>query len=118
MIRVKRVYETPGRDDGVRYLIERLWPRGFRKEDLRMDAWLKEAAPSDALRRWFGHDPRKWTAFQRRYFTELSHRREAWQPILEAARRGRVTLLYSASDTEHNNAVALQRFVGRKLKSK
>ncbi len=111
MIRVKRVYDPPGPEDGKRYLVERLWPRGLRKEEVRMDGWLREVAPSDGLRRWFGHDPRKWEAFKRRYFAELEAHPEAWRPLLEAAQRGNVTLLYSARDTAHNNAVALQEFL-------
>lgn len=111
MIRLKRVYEKPERTDGARFLVERLWPRGIRKADLRMDGWLKEAGPSDPLRRWFSHDPRKWALFQRKYFAELESRTNAWEPILKAARHGPVTLLYSAHDEEHNNAVALKWFL-------
>jgi uncharacterized protein YeaO (DUF488 family) len=115
MIRVKRVYEPPDASDGARFLVERLWPRGLTREALRLDGWLKEVAPSHALRRWFGHDPAKWDEFQRRYRAELDERPEAWRPLLEAARRGDVTLLFSARDAEHNNAVALQRYLAEKL---
>ena len=108
MITIKRVYDRPEPSDGTRFLVERLWPRGVKKDTLRLDGWLKEVAPSDALRRWFGHDPAKWQEFQRRYGAELESKPEAWQPILKAARRGDVTLLYSAQDKEHNNAVALK----------
>lgn len=111
MIQVKRVYDHPEPTDGARFLVERLWPRGVKKTALPLTGWLKEVAPSDTLRRWFGHDPAKWEAFQRRYFTELDSRPEACHAILEAAHRGRVTLLYSARDTEHNNAVALKTYV-------
>lgn len=114
-IQLKRVYEEPGRQDGVRFLIERLWPRGVRKADLATDGWLKEAGPSTQLRKWFSHDPKKWDEFQRRYFAELDTRPEAWQPILEKDERGTVTLLYSSHDTEHNNAVALKRYLEAKL---
>lgn len=110
MITIKRVYDRPEPTDGTRFLVERLWPRGMKKDTLRLDGWLKEVAPSDALRRWFGHDPAKWQEFQRRYFAELDSKPEAWQPILKAAQRGNVTLLYSARDTEHNNAVALKAY--------
>src|SRR5512135_687127 len=103
MIQTKRVYEPASPHDGTRYLVERLWPRGMKKEALKMDGWLKEVAPSDELRRWFSHDPAKWAEFQRRYNAELNRQREAWTPIVQAARRGRVTLLYSARDEEHNN---------------
>ncbi|MFZ0927803.1 MAG: DUF488 domain-containing protein [Syntrophobacteraceae bacterium] len=111
MIKVKRVYEPSDSGDGTRFLVERLWPRGMKKESLHMEAWLKDVAPSDALRRWFGHDPAKWIEFERRYFAELDSRPEALQPIIEAANRGDVTLLYSAHDTEHNNAVALKKYI-------
>jgi uncharacterized protein YeaO (DUF488 family) len=83
----------------------------MKKESLHMKAWLKDVAPSDDLRRWFGHDPDKWTEFERRYFAELDARSEALQPIIEAAGQGAVTLLYSAHDTEHNNAVALKEYM-------
>jgi|SRR5579863_7534024 len=115
MIQLKRVYEKAGARDGARFLVERLWPRGVRKADLHMDAWQKEAAPSDQLRKWFSHDPGKWPDFKRRYFAELKTRPKAWQPIVGAAKRGTVTLLYSSHDAEHNNAVALKSFLDRKL---
>ncbi len=114
MITLKRAYDPVSRTDGTRFLVERLWPRGVSKAKLRVHAWLKEVGPSTELRKWFGHDPEKWTEFRRRYFRELRSRREAWQPILSAARRGTVTLVYSSHDTEHNNAVALQEFLRRK----
>jgi uncharacterized protein YeaO (DUF488 family) len=107
----KRVYEAPGPEDGARFLVERLWPRGLKKEALQAEGWPKDVAPSGALRRWFGHDPAKWVEFERRYFAELDGRPEALEPLLEAARRGRVTLLYSARDREHNNAVALREYL-------
>ena len=113
MLRTKRVYEPAARGDGARFLVERLWPRGMKKEALAMKAWLKDLAPSDGLRRWFAHDPAKWGEFRRRYFAELKGRDEALRPILEALERGNATLLYSAHDTEHNNAVALKAYVER-----
>lgn len=116
MIRVKRVYEPQEPDDGARFLVDRLWPRGVKKEALRLDGWLKDAAPGDALRRWFGHDPARWDEFQRRYRDELDGRPEAWRIIVEAARRGDVTLLFSARDAEHNNAVALKAYLDARLK--
>jgi uncharacterized protein YeaO (DUF488 family) len=115
VIRLKRVYEEETPDDGTRYLVERLWPRGVKKESLHIEGWLKEAGPSTELRKWFSHDPEKWSEFRRRYFAELDHEAEAWAPIREAARRGTVTLLYSSHDTEHNNAVALKEYVERKM---
>ncbi|GKT07561.1 DUF488 domain-containing protein [Desulforhabdus sp. TSK] len=111
MIRVKRVYESPAAGDGTVFLVERLWPRGMKKELLHMNGWLKDVAPSDGLRRWFGHDPGKWKEFKERYFAELEGNPEALQPIHEAAERGDVTLLYSARDTEHNNAIALMEYL-------
>lgn len=116
MIKLKRAYESATADDGTRYLVERLWPRGVTKQALRLDAWLKNVAPSDGLRRWFSHDPAKWQEFRRRYTAELSANAETWKPILEAARRAPVTLVYSAHDTEHNNAVALKEYLEARLK--
>lgn len=117
MIQLKRAYDQPGDHDGARFLVERLWPRGVKKSALTMQAWLKDAAPSTALRQWFGHDPARWSAFRQRYFAELSERPDAWRPILDAARHGTVTLIYSSHDTEHNNAVALKEFLESHLRS-
>jgi len=114
MLKTKRVYEAPGAGDGTRYLVERLWPRGMRKEDLSMDGWLKDVAPSPELRRWFNHDPAKWEEFQRRYRSELDANPDVWQPLLEASRRGNVTLLYAARDTEHNSANLLKSYLEEK----
>lgn len=107
-LRVKRTYDPPARGDGCRILVERLWPRGIKKEALRADAWLKDVAPSTALRQWFDHREERWEEFQRRYRKELQANPAAWEPILDAARRGPVTLLYSARDTLHNGAVVLR----------
>jgi uncharacterized protein YeaO (DUF488 family) len=115
MIHLKRVYEKPAPLDGRRFLVERLWPRGVRKTDVPMDSWQKEAGPSDPLRKWFSHDPARWTQFQHKYFAELEERPEAWARILRAAQQGTVTLLYSSRDVEHNNAVALKRYIESKL---
>jgi uncharacterized protein YeaO (DUF488 family) len=100
---------------GTRFLVERLWPRGIRKESLHFSDWLKDAAPSDSLRRWFQHDAAKWPEFQRRYRMELDAHPAAWAPIAAAARAGDVVLLYSSRDTEHNNAVVLRDYVTEKL---
>ncbi len=116
MLKVKRVYENAESGDGTRFLVERLWPRGMKKEELKMEAWLKEVAPSDSLRRWFAHDPLKWKEFQKRYRAELESNPNAWKPILESAKHGDVTLLYSARDTEHNNAVVLKSFLEERIK--
>ena len=118
MIQVKRAYEPPRKDDGERFLVDRLWPRGVKKENLQVEAWLKDVAPSNELRRWFQHDPAKWDEFRRRYFRELEKHPEAWEPLLARARRGRVTLVYSAHDTEHNDAVALKEFLDSRIKSR
>jgi len=109
VIKIKRVYESQESNDGARFLVERLWPRGVKKQDLHMESWLKELAPSDGLRRWFGHDPAKWREFRRRYFAEL-RTKDVGKVIRAAARRGNVTLLYSARDEEHNNALALKAY--------
>jgi uncharacterized protein YeaO (DUF488 family) len=111
MLKIKRVYELAEAGDGRRFLVERLWPRGIKKEDLKMEAWLKEVSPSPALRTWYAHDVEKWEEFQKRYRTELASRPEAWKPILEAASQDTVTLLYSARDTEHNSALVLKSFL-------
>ena len=115
MIKLKRAYDSASSDDGIRFLVERLWPRGVKKTALRLDAWLKDVAPSTGLRQWFSHDPAKWAEFQRRYRRELDAKREALEPILKAARRGRVTLVYSSHDAEHNNAVALKAYLDAKM---
>ena len=117
MIRIERVYELPdGQPEGRSFLVERLWPRGKKKEDVPMDAWLKDVAPSTELRTWFGHDPAKWPEFRRRYRAELDSNPEALKPLFEAAREGDVTLLYSAKDTEHNAALVLQGYLEERLK--
>ncbi|MEO8354011.1 MAG: DUF488 domain-containing protein [Chthoniobacteraceae bacterium] len=110
-IRLKRAYEPASRGDGRRFLVDRLWPRGVKKEDAALDGWLKEIAPSTALRKWFGHDPKKWAEFQRRYRAELEGNREAVRPLLEAARKGPLTLVYGARDQEHNDAVVLKSWL-------
>ena len=115
-VAIKRVYEPASADDGRRILVDRLWPRGLTKEKADIDLWLKEIAPSAELRKWFGHDPEKWDEFRRRYFRELASRPEDWQPIVAAARRGTVTLVYSSHDTQHNNAVALQEYLRKKAR--
>lgn len=118
MINIKRVYDPARSTDGTRLLVERLWPRGIKKTSLEIKSWLKDVAPSTELRKWFSHDPAKWNEFRRRYFVELAANPDAWQSIIEAARHGTVTLIYSSHDTEHNNAVALEEFLKRHLPSK
>ncbi len=118
MIQVKRAYEDPSSHDGARFLVERLWPRGVKKEDLKVEEWIKEVAPSTELRQWFQHDPAKWSEFRRRYRRELEKHPDAWQRLLARAHRGRITLVYSAHDAEHNNAVALKEFLDEKIRAK
>jgi uncharacterized protein YeaO (DUF488 family) len=118
MIQLKRVYDEPNATDGARFLVERLWPRGIKKTSLKLDAWLKDVAPSTELRKWFMHDPSKWNEFRRRYFGELDRNLASWQPLVAAARKGRVTLLFSSHDAEHNNAVALKGYLESKVPEK
>jgi len=113
-IAVKRVYLPAEKADGVRILVDRLWPRGVRKETARLDLWLRDIAPSDALRHWFGHDPDRWRAFQLRYRAELKGRSFELQPIRDALKKGRVTLLFAAHDEDHNNAVVLKELIDQR----
>jgi uncharacterized protein YeaO (DUF488 family) len=107
-VQIKRAYETPAQDDGTRILIDRLWPRGVKKEVLALDQWDKELAPSTELRQWFGHDPALWTEFQQRYAKELRAHSPALDALRALAQKGRITLVYGAHDEIHNNAVALR----------
>jgi uncharacterized protein YeaO (DUF488 family) len=111
MVKIKRVYDGESPTDGKRVLIDRLWPRGIKKEDIRIDEWLKEVAPSNELRQWFSHDPSKWREFKNRYYRELMEK----EPLVEAlrlqAKQGTLTLLFSAKDITHNNAAALQELI-------
>ena len=116
MIRIKRVYEPVDPDDGTRVLVDRLWPRGISKEQVRLDIWQKDIAPSSELRKWFNHDPARWDEFRRRYFAELDKNSDAWKPLFKLAHSGNVTLLYSARDSEHNNAAVLKAYLESKLK--
>ncbi len=119
MIYLHRAYDKDTeRTGGRRFLVERLWPRGIRKTDLPLDGWLKEAAPSTELRKWFNHEPAKWPGFRERYFRELDANPAGWDELLEAARHGDVTLVFSSHDAEHNNAVALRDYLEAKLKGK
>lgn len=107
-VSLKRAYEPASPDDGMRVLVDRLWPRGVSKEQLAVDFWLKDAAPSDALRRWYGHNPGRWESFAAKYRSELAQRADLLRLFDELRRRGRVTLLYGARDTTRNNAVVLR----------
>ncbi|HLY75724.1 MAG TPA: DUF488 domain-containing protein [Planctomycetota bacterium] len=114
MIRIKRTYEPRNPKDGRRILVERLWPRGMKKEALALNAWMKEVAPSPRLREWFGHRPERWNEFRRRYQEELDAKPLAWVPLLKAAGRSTVTLLYSARDTLHNGAIVLRDYLSER----
>lgn len=112
MIKIKRVYDTVSIDDGKRFLIVRLWPRGIKKEKAAIDEWLKDIAPSDELRKWFSHDPKKWPEFRSRYKKELKGKEEITEKLRKEGKRGKITLLFSAKDAEHNNAVVLKEVIG------
>ena len=117
MVKLKRVYDEAARSDGHRVLVERLWPRGIRRQDLAIDEWLKDVAPSTALRKWFGHDPERWWEFKQRYRRELMHS-PAHERLLVLAHRAAketVTLIFSSHDTEHNNAVVLKEELEQRL---
>jgi len=115
MIRTMRVYnEKPA--TGHKVLVDRVWPRGKKKEDIDMDTWMKEVAPSTDLRKWFGHDPSKWNEFKKRYFRELATHKPEIEQLLDIAHKGDLVLLYSAKDEEHNNAVALKEYLEKKVR--
>lgn len=116
MIRLKRVYEPPADEDGMRVLVERLWPRGARKDDAAIDVWLKDIAPSTELRKWFGHDPDKWREFQSRYRKELQENGDVVQLLLDKARETPITLVYAARDEAHNSALVLKEFLEARLR--
>ncbi|HXF08964.1 MAG TPA: DUF488 domain-containing protein [Candidatus Acidoferrales bacterium] len=116
-IRIKRVYEPPRSGDGARVLVDRLWPRGLRKEAAALTVWHKDVAPSPTLRRWFGHDPARWQAFRARYRAELDANAEALAPLRELARAGPLTLLYGARDDVHNHTVVLAEYLREHLEA-
>jgi uncharacterized protein YeaO (DUF488 family) len=113
MIKIKRIYEPTSPDDGKRIYIDRLWPRGMKKEDVKIDEWLKEISPSDALRKWFGHDPSKYEEFKKRYIKELEPHAEILERIKKEGKRKTVTLLFSAKDEEHNNATVAKEVLSK-----
>jgi len=113
MLKIKRVYDPPSPEDGKRVLVDQLWPRGIRKEDAAIDEWPKEIAPTVEIRRWFGHDPAKYEEFKQRYAMELDDKADLIDRIKNEARRGTVTLLFSARDIEHNNATVLKEILER-----
>jgi len=114
---VKRIYEPATKADGYRVLVDRVWPRGMKKEDAALDLWAKELAPSTALRKWFGHDPARWEAFRHRYASELDAQTSFLQPLITRAERHRVTLLFGAKDEDHNQAVALKMYLDNWMKA-
>jgi uncharacterized protein YeaO (DUF488 family) len=117
MIKIKRVYDAPSRGDGKRILIDRLWPRGVKKDEARIDAWMKDVAPSGDLRKWFGHDPEKWGEFKRRFFAELKNKKDLVDQLAGMARKGRVTLLFQSKEERFNNAVALKEYLEARRKN-
>lgn len=116
MIKLKRAYETPARSDGLRILVDRIWPRGLRKEDAAVDLWLKDLAPSSELRKWFGHDPQKWTEFKRRYFSELRGTGDLVRLLKYRCGEGTVTLVFGSKEERYNNAAALKEFLEKRAK--
>ena len=115
MIRIKRIYATAAKEDGWRVLVDRLWPRGMKKEAVKIDLWMKEVAPSDALRKWFAHEPKKWPEFQKKYRTELKQKKELLAKLKDMEQKhGTLTLLFGAKDEEHNQAVVLAEELNRK----
>lgn len=113
MIKLKRAYEAAAPGDGLRILVERLWPRGVSKQNAKIDLWLKDFAPSTELRRWYGHDPARWPAFRKRYWAELKRQGDLLALLKLVTQKETVTFVYAASDQEHNSAVALKDFLGR-----
>jgi uncharacterized protein YeaO (DUF488 family) len=111
MIKIKRIYDPPAKEDGFRILVDRLWPRGLGKEKAKIDLWLKEIAPSDQLRKWYGHDPKKWTQFRKKYSNELKDKDELVNRIAGKVKEGTITFLYSSKEEKHNNAVALKEYI-------
>jgi uncharacterized protein YeaO (DUF488 family) len=116
MVKLKRAYDPVSSSDGIRLLVERLWPRGLSKDKLKLDGWIRDVGPTTELRKWFGHDPAKWSQFRSRYFRELDSRPESWQQIASLSRGRTVTLVYSSHDEEHNNAVALREYLQAKAR--
>jgi len=114
-INVKRAYQLPSFEDGRRFLVDGLWPRGLKKADLNVEDWLKDVAPSEALRNWFKHDPRKWEEFKIRYYRELDCKPDSWRPLLKAAEEGVITLVFASKDERRNNAIALKAYLEARL---
>ncbi len=117
MIKIKRVYDPPSRNDGKRILIDRLWPRGLKKEEARIDEWMKDIAPSSDLRKWFGHDPAKWPEFKKRFYAELELKKDVVGELIAMTRKGTATLLYGSKEERFNNAVALKEYIDARTKA-
>jgi len=117
-LQVKRIYDPPARSDGFRVLVDRIWPRGLSKDVAKLDAWIKDVAPSAELRKWFGHEPSRWASFKRRYFRELDERQEALEQLLGACTARTLTLLFAAKDPAYNNAVALKEYLDARIEAK
>jgi uncharacterized protein YeaO (DUF488 family) len=111
MIEIKRIYDPAAAEDGIRILVDRLWPRGLSKSDAKVDLWLKEIAPSHELRKWYAHDPGKWVEFKKKYFKELDERKELVNLILEKVKQGNLTLLFGSKEKRYNNAMALKEYI-------
>ena len=116
MIKTKRTYDKPQAEDGFRILVDRIWPRGLKKTDVRMDLWQKDIAPISLLRKWFKHDESKWNEFKNRYYQELQNKGESIRLLLEKAEKDTITLLYSLKEDKYNNAIALKEYLETKLK--
>jgi uncharacterized protein YeaO (DUF488 family) len=117
-IRLKRAYEKKGGHDGTRVLVDRVWPRGVRKQEAGIDQWLKEIAPSTPLRKWFGHDPDKWPEFKKRYFRELDQNELMVEKLFEMNRKGAVTLVFASKNEKYNNAVALKEYLEQEIEGR
>jgi uncharacterized protein YeaO (DUF488 family) len=113
-IKIKRVYDSAAKEDGTRILVDRIWPRGLKKEDIKLDEWVKEIAPSTELRKWFSHEPEKWKDFRKKYFEELGKKKHFCKELLEKGNNS-ITLLYSAKDRKHNQAMALKEFLEKEI---
>jgi uncharacterized protein YeaO (DUF488 family) len=113
MVKVKRIYDPPSPDDGTRILVDRLWPRGVRKDNAAIDEWLKEIAPSNELRKWFGHDPARWEEFRKRYAKELGDKRDLLKRLQAESGKGTLTLLFAAKDSTHNNAEVIRELLSK-----
>ncbi len=114
-VKIKRIYDPPAMDDGLRVLVDRLWPRGIKKSEARVDLWLRDIAPSSELRKWFGHREDRWEEFRKRYFNELEEKKDLLGIIVEKSVSGDITLLYSAKNTVFNNAIVLKEYIEKHM---